>query len=237
MKIKEITLAEANELSQRREDHFFDRKALAIKGAKVQKIAVALANADGGEFIIGIADDGDEADVEKRWQGGQDIEDFNSHLQALSEINPTLDFSCLFLQCKDKSGFAMLVRVEKSASVLSTADNSVYQRLGAQSVKLTEKQKIIELNFAKGASTFEDLVIPSIQIEKVVEAKQLKEFLQDFSPKTDPLEYIINENLADSKSFDPRVAGVLLFSDNPTASNPRKCAVKIARSCKDFISQ
>ncbi len=229
MKTKEITLDEANMLSDRQEDHFFDRKAIAIKGAKVQKIAVAFANADGGEFIIGIADDSDEADVQKRWQGGNDIENFNPHLQALSEINPTIDFSCTFLKCKSKVGYAMSVRVEKSATVLNTADSSVYVRVGAQSLKLTEKQKIIELNFAKGASTFEDLIIPSIPIETVVEARPLLEFLQDFSPRTDALEYIINENLADSKSFDPRVSAILLFSENPSAFNPRKCAVKIAR--------
>ncbi len=229
MKRKEITQEEADQISDRKEDHFFDRKALSISGAKVQKIATALANADGGEFIIGIADDDDESDVTKRWKGGNNIEDFNSHLQAISEINPSLDFSCTFLECKSKPGFSMLIHVEKSASVLSTADKSVYIRVGAQSLKLTDKQKIIELNFAKGASSFEDLILPTVPVEKVVEAAPLRKFLQDFSPKTDPLEYIINENLADPKSFDPRVSSILLFSENPSAMNPRKCAVKIAR--------
>ena len=114
MKVKEISEKEADELSDREEDHFFDKKALAIKGAKVQKIAVAFANSDGGEFAIGIADNRDEPNVTKRWMGGAGIEDFNSHLQALSEISPTLDFSCLFLACKEKRGYVMLVRVEKA---------------------------------------------------------------------------------------------------------------------------
>lgn len=229
MKKKEITVDEANILSERDEDHFYDRKALAIRGAKVQKIAVAFANADGGEFIIGIADNEDQPDATKRWQGANQIEDFNSHVQALSEINPSLDFSCTFLHSNGKPGMAMLVRVEKSSAALSTSDNSVYQRMGAQSIKITDKQKIIELNFAKGASSFEDLILPQVDIEKVVESNSLNTFLEEFSPKTDTLEYVINENLADSKSFDPRVASVLLFSDNPSALNPRKCAVKIAR--------
>lgn len=229
MKKKEITEQEANILSSRTEDHFFDRKALVIKGAKVQKISVAFANADGGEFIIGIADDGDEPDISKRWKGAAQIEDFNPHLQSITEINPSLDFSCTFLECKQKPGLAMLIRVEKSSSVLSTADKSVYQRKGAQSIKITDQQKIVELNFAKGASSFEDLVLPQIEIEKVVESNTLQAFLLDFSPKTDPLEYVINENLADSKTFDPRTASILLFSDNPQALNPKKAAVKIAR--------
>ena len=94
---------------------------------------------------------------------------------------------------------------------------------------MTEQQKIVELNFAKGASTFEDFVLPSVEVERVTHSSRIKKFLKDFSPKTDPVEYIFNENLADYKSFDPRVAAVLLFSDNPSAFNPRKCAVKIAR--------
>jgi ATP-dependent DNA helicase RecG len=229
MKKKEITEEEANILSNKHEDHFYDRKALAIKGAKVQKISIAFANADGGEFIIGIADDSDEPNILKRWQGALQIEDFNPHLQAISEINPSLDFSCTFLECKSKPGLAMLVRVEKSSTVLSTSDKSVYQRKGAQSLKITDQQKIVELNFAKGSSSFEDMVLPQIEIEKVVESNSLRAFLLEFSPKTDPLEYVINENLADSKSFDPRTAAILLFSDNPQALNPKKGAVKIAR--------
>jgi ATP-dependent DNA helicase RecG len=47
-------------LTSRDEDHFFDRKALASSGRTVQKIAVAFANADGGEVAIGIADDEEE---------------------------------------------------------------------------------------------------------------------------------------------------------------------------------
>jgi ATP-dependent DNA helicase RecG len=48
---------------------FFDRKSAAIKGAKLQKVAVAFANADGGEIYVGIADEKEEADPKKRWKG------------------------------------------------------------------------------------------------------------------------------------------------------------------------
>jgi ATP-dependent DNA helicase RecG len=57
MEIREIGPEEALSYCEREEDHFFDRKAFKIKGEKVQRIAVAFANADGGEFVIGIADD------------------------------------------------------------------------------------------------------------------------------------------------------------------------------------
>ena len=52
MNTKTIQSVEADDLSTREESHFFDRKSFLIKGAKVQKIGVAFANADGGEFIV-----------------------------------------------------------------------------------------------------------------------------------------------------------------------------------------
>src|SRR5690606_3161392 len=69
METKTISTADALLLSTRQEDHFFDRKAAAIKGAKLQKIAVAFANADGGEAYVGITDEKDEPDPSKRWAG------------------------------------------------------------------------------------------------------------------------------------------------------------------------
>lgn len=79
MKRKVLSLIEALDLSDRAEDHFFDKKALGLSGAKVQKIAVAFANADGGEFVIGIDDDRSEQDPNRRWKGAASIEEFNSH--------------------------------------------------------------------------------------------------------------------------------------------------------------
>lgn len=229
MKVKEISKEDALSIVMRQESHFFDHKALQVSGQKVQKISTAFANADGGEFIIGIADESDEADAEKRWAGAEKIEEFNSHLQALSEVIPTLDFSVTFLTCKEFPGMCMLIKIEKSASVHETAGKEIYVRDGARSQKIIDKQKVIELQFAKGATSFEDFVVSTIQPETVVESNELKKFLDDFSPRTEPLEYVISENLIDLKNFDPRVSGILLFADNPSANLPRKCAVKIIR--------
>ena len=133
MNTKTINVEEANDLSTREESHFFDRKSFLIKGAKVQKIAVAFANADGGEFIVGIADEKDESDPPKRWQGASRIEDLNSHLQALFEITPSLDLKYKILKCKDKQGYCLLVLIEKGSQVHKTSAGTVYQRHGAQS--------------------------------------------------------------------------------------------------------
>src|SRR5262249_26383966 len=78
-------------------------------------------------------------------------------------------------------------------------------------------------------TTYEDQTLPEANAEDVVEALELKQFLQDFAPRSDPLEYVINENLIDRRSWKPCVAGILVFNANPSPVVPRRCAVRIAR--------
>lgn len=229
MNTKTIGIKEADDLSSREESHFFDRKSFLIKGAKVQKIAVALANADGGEFIIGIADEKEEPDHTKRWQGASKIEDLNSHLQAMFEITPSLDLKYEILKCDEKTGYTLRVLIEKSSEVHKTADGTVYQRHGAQSLPIKDPQRITQLSFAKGATSFEDQILKEVPAEQIAESKELISFLNDYAPKTDPLEFCINQNLLDYKTWETKVAASLLFHPYPSAVIPRKCAVKITR--------
>lgn len=229
MRTRDISESEVIALSKREESHFYDRKAKEIKSAKVEKIAVAFANADGGEFVIGIADDKDEPDPAKRWQGAKDLEQLNSHLQVLFSVTPALDVRYEVLRCDKRAGLVLRVMVEKTAEVHKTSDGTVYQRYGAQSLPLNEPNKITELAFAKGAKSFEDQLLKELPAEHVVESEEIAKFLADYSPKTDPLEFCINQNLLDYKTWDPRVAATLLFHKAPSAVVPRKCAVKITR--------
>ena len=213
----------------RDEDHFFDRKALASSGKTIQKVAVALANADGGEFAVGIADDEDEPIEDNRWRGAAKVEDFNGHLQAISEIKPALAAEYSILDAPGRDGLVLLVERRQDSEVHQTADGSVYIRKGAQSLPLKDQQRILELQFAKGAASFEDHALSTAATEEVSEGAELRRFLSEYSPKSDPLEFALNQNLVDRKTWEPRVAGVLLFNDNPVAILPRKCSVKIVR--------
>jgi ATP-dependent DNA helicase RecG len=82
MKEKTLTEDEILDLSSRQEGHFYDRKAKEIDGKKIQKIAVAFANADGGDFIVGIKDDRDEPIAARRWNGADTKEYYNKILVA-----------------------------------------------------------------------------------------------------------------------------------------------------------
>jgi ATP-dependent DNA helicase RecG len=229
MQTRVISRDEALTLSSHEESHFFDRKAVQINGRGVQKVVVAFANADGGELLIGIADDKDEPDPNKRWQGVSKLEELNAHLQSIFEVKPSLDISYEFLKCETKPGYVLRIMVEKSQEVHRTADETVYQRYGAQSLPIKDPQRIMELAFAKGATSFEDQGMHDVPPEQIVETKELESFLMDYAPKTDPLDYVVNQNLLDHKTWDPKVASVLLFHNNPSNVMPRKCAVKIAR--------
>jgi ATP-dependent DNA helicase RecG len=229
MQTKIISADDRLRLCARPEDHFFDRKALAVDGKKVQKIAVALANADGGEFAIGILDDADQADPNLRWAPASKIESFNGHLQALSTIQPAVAFSCTFLESTANAGHVMLVEIPKSPHVHCVSDGTVYLRVGAQSLPVKDPERIAALGFAKGAASYEDTPLIDAVSEDVVDAAELKSFLLGYSPTSEPLEFAVNQNLLDRGTWKPRVAGVLLFHAAPSAIIPKKCAVKVVR--------
>lgn len=65
--------------------------------------------------------------------------------------------------------------------------------------------------------------------EQVTDSDEISQFLKDYSPKSDPLDFVINQNLVDYKTWQVRVAAALLFHPNPSAVVPRKCALKISR--------
>lgn len=228
MQTKEISELEAIALCSRDESHFFDRKSKDVPPKSLEKIAVALSNSDGGDILIGIRDDKQEPSVEKRWDGFADLEAMNSHLQVLFNIQG-IDLRYEFLRWTEIPGYVLRISVEKSSNVLNTSDKKVYQRYNAQSLPVSNPQQISQLAFAKGASSFEDQIVKEIDPEQIVESEAIKTFLSDYSPKTDPLDFVLGQNLLDYKSWEPRVVGLLLFHPAPNAVVPRKCSVKITR--------
>ncbi len=229
MDVKTITDDEFLAIAERDEDHFFDLKAFGIAPAKVEKIAVAFANADGGDFVVGIRDKKDEANRSKSWQGISDIEGFNAILQVLFNTDPQIELRCNFLKVDGREGYALSVKVEKTSQVHKTSKGKVFRRYGAQSLPIDAPERIMELTYAKGARSYEDTLLRDLPAEQIVESRELAAFLSGFSPKTDALEYCINEGFLDFKTWQSRTAGALLYHASPQAVVPNKCAIKIIR--------
>lgn len=228
MKTIQISDEEFADIANRDESHFFDLKQNATSGKGIQKVAVAFSNADGGELIVGIKDKATSSDVEARWEGISDIEQLNGHLQSLFEV-AVLDIRYEILKRPSVPGYALRVLIEKGAQVCATADGTVYVRQGAQSLPVKDPERIQQLSFAKGAASFEDSLLHDLPPEQIVESGELSSFLADYSPKTDGLEFVLNQNLIDYKNWQPRVACALIFHSTPSAVLPRKCAIKISR--------
>jgi ATP-dependent DNA helicase RecG len=220
---------EAISLICRPESHFFDKKSARLAGAALQKIVVALANADGGDVLVGIEDDKTAPQPEKRWQGLASIEDFNGLLQAMHEISPQVPVSMEFLVARNLPGYVLSIQIDKSAQVHQTSSKEVFLRKGAQSLPLKNPEHLVALKFAKGLASFEDTAVNNIPTELIVESEELRSFLTDFSPKTDALNFAVNENLIDLKSWDPKVCGLVLFAASPSAVIPTRAGVRITR--------
>jgi ATP-dependent DNA helicase RecG len=86
-----------------------------------------------------------------------------------------------------------------------------------------------ELAVRDGRASFEDQVVSTAATEEISEGAELGRFLSEYSPKSDPLEFALNQNSVDRKTWEPSVAGILLFNDTPVAILSRKCSVKIVR--------
>lgn len=229
MQVREISPADALNLSSQPEGHFYDRKAAQIKGAKLQKLVCAFANSDGGDVYVGIADDKDQQDPVKRWIGAPNMEEFNQIIQSLMELQPSPPMTLEFLKSPLSENYVLHIQVDKSPSVHQTSDGTVYERKGAQSLPIKEAERIAALGFAKGASSYEDVLVDSADAEDVVDAEEIKVFLSEYSPKTDPLDLSINKGLIDRKNFKPKACGLLLFANDPSGIFPRKCSLKIVR--------
>lgn len=180
-------------------------------------------------MFVGIKDDKDEPDPSKRWVGAANIEDYNQHIQALTEIQPALPMEITFLKAEGTHTYVLRIQIEKSHAVHKTADGSVYERRSAQSLPVKDPARITALTFAKGAASYEDYSVDTAFAEDIVDSPKIAEFLKDYSPATDPLELSISKNLVDRKTFKPRVSGLLLFANDPASLVPKKCSVKIVR--------
>lgn len=229
MKTKAIFISECEKILERDEGHFFDIKARNIDGRGIQKIVVAFANADGGEFIIGVKDKKEMLDLQDRWDGFSEIESMNGALQSIFDIKPAALTQYELLTCDIGVGYLLRVTVEKSAEVLSTSDGRVVVRHGAQSITIKEPERIQQLAFSKGATSFEDTILKDLPTELITESNEITHFLNECYPKADPLDFVINQNLVDYKSWAVRAAAALLFHPVPSAVMPRKCAIKVSR--------
>ena len=228
---RRISRGDALALIERDESHFWDQKGRGVRGAKLQKISGALANADGGEFVVGIEDRHSPLRGLDRWQGFEAIEDANFVLEAIArDVTPPVPYTVEWLRIdgEEGRGTACLVSVEKSDDVHRCADGTFWVRRGPSTVEITG-QAITDLTLAKGARSYEDQILGDYRAADLAAEAELSFFLRTYSPATNPEEFIHKQRLVGRDSDGVSVAGAILYAENPPAVVPKRCAVKIAR--------
>ncbi|MER7035270.1 RNA-binding domain-containing protein [Streptomyces albidoflavus] len=227
---RNISYEEALDLIRRQESHFWDFKSATGNGRNIQEISSAFANAEGGEFIVGIEDAKHASDID-RWKGFPTVEDANwVHQNLVGDVDPPIpyDLEYLWIEGHQARGVCCLVTVQKSADVHKTAKGEVFQRRGAQSLRLTGS-KIADLSLSKGARSYEDQPLRDYEIDELSEETELMNFLESYSPTSSAEKFLTRQRLVNKKDGKASVAAAILYAEEPAAVVPKRCSVKIAR--------
>jgi len=230
MEQRSIELVDALALIEREESHFWDHKSAQSSGAVLQKIGSALANSDGGEFIVGVEDRKVGTGLD-RWRGYSSIEAATPVLDALArDTTPPLPYSVEFLTIngREELGIAVLAQIRKSESVHHAADGRVYVRRSTSTTSITG-QAITDLSLSKGARSYEDQLLRDYTADDLELETELGSFLQSYSPSTTPSDFVRKQRLIDRDSGQAKVASAILYAETPSAVAPKRCSIKIAR--------
>lgn len=202
-----------------RENQFFDRKSARIKPLDILKHLVAFANAEGGQLVIGIEDNGDITGF--NYNGAHDINEYrNIFLTELKEtpINPKFDILDV-KNDKNNDDKILVISVDISSDrVIKSYDGKVFLRQNDTSRELNFEQ-ILQLQYDRGQRYFED------EIVQLSNSNDLDEdLLNDYKDLMNITELSKEEVLqARNLMIDGKLtnAGILLFGKYPSKFLPQ----------------
>lgn len=216
MEVTPLNEAAVQFVSSWTEDHLFDRKSFSISPASLTKTISAFANADGGELLIGIEDDG-------TWNGGPSVEAFNGHLQAFEPLFPYgTEFDYAFFENLADSTFVLHASIQKAREVKFASNGKAYIRRGAQSLPVGDLE---QLRRQKGITTHETATL-NYAPQELIDSEVIGEFTASIIPMSTPERWLRKQNLIIGEL--PTVAGTMLFHEEPQIHLPRS-SVKIYR--------
>lgn len=221
---------QAIDLCNRLEDDFFDLKSKRAKPNVIEEVAVAFANSEGGEIIIGIEDK--KIDCQNplaRWSGHMSIEDYNEVIHALGRLDPVIDFDYWYLSREGSYGnYVLYLKVHTDHQVHETSGKDVFSRKNAGNIKIKGKA-LQSLYFEKGVHSYEDQHVKTEKIEEVADSELLEDYIKDLKlTNNDNISFLLKERLICDKEWHPTVASVLLFSDSCTSILPQ-AALRVTR--------
>jgi ATP-dependent DNA helicase RecG len=227
IEIVEVTGTERDRILTLDEDHFCDLKAVEVSPAKLTRTVSAFANASGGELFIGVAETEFFGTKTRLWSGFADPEAANAHIQVLASMFPLgAEYSYEFLRSPGSKGLVLHVSVQKTSDIAVAHDGFAYVRHGAQNLAARTEAERERLRLDKGVQSFERQPV-DVEIELVSESEVLEKFVRKVVPASRPMKFLRSQSLI--RSGKPVVGAVLLFSDEPQATLPKRSAVKLYR--------
>lgn len=157
-------MIDIKDLQQQPEGQLFDRKSFRIDAKALAVILVAFANADGGDVVIGIEDDGRITGI----NGNE--EHLNELLRAPFDFcMPSVPVEVSFVDCTDVGGQAnrvLLMHVAPSMRVHANQADDAFYRVGDKSKKLNFEMRM-QLFYAKGGRYYEDEPVYGATIDDI----------------------------------------------------------------------
>jgi ATP-dependent DNA helicase RecG len=209
------------------ESHFIDLKSKEISPAKLTRTISAFANAVGGEIYIGIRESDVQTTIFREWNGFNDEEDANGHIQIFEQLFPLGDqYSYTFLKHANETGLLLQCSIKKLAAIIPASNGIVYKRRSAQNIPITDAEELKRLELDKGISSFEDNTL-NVDLNFVCDSFSIFEFMAEVIPTSEPEPWLRKQLLIVNNK--PTVASAMLFADTPQAALPKQSGIKIYR--------
>ncbi|NMH66175.1 ATP-binding protein [Shewanella salipaludis] len=220
----ELNNEQAERIRNIGESFLVDVKSKEIRPSKLSETVSAFANAGGGDLYIGITENNDNS---RGWVGYDSVEEANDLIHALVQAHPFANhISFEFLSSLGYQGFVLHITVSKVKEIVKSTKGEVFVRTNAGKIKIITGEQMKRLELDKGISTFEDELV-KINVESIENSLSIIRFMVNVVPNSEPFTYLKNQQLIESEKA--KVAGILLFCDEPAVYIPKRCSVKIMR--------
>lgn len=205
-----------NDLITKTESQYYDRKSARIKPSDIVKHLIAFANANGGVLAIGIEDDYKITGF--NYNGSHSINDFLSapYSQYIGNLHYTTQLLPDSENEKDTPSILIFQIDACVDQVIKSIDGKVYLRVGDKSKQLNHDQ-ITQLEYDKGARSFEDILETNSSLEDV-DMNVLTQYMKQLHTSLSKEEVLDARGLYRNGHLTN--AGVLLFAKNPTKFLP-----------------
>lgn len=135
--VRVLTSEQLATLLEIEESHFIDLKATAFAPGSLTKAASAFCNTSGGELFVGIEEIEGPKGKERLWQGFEDQEAANAHLQVIEKLSPLGNhYDAEFLSHENVKGLVLHINVHKTQDIVAASTGKVYVRRVLNSIEI-----------------------------------------------------------------------------------------------------